>query len=99
MIGYDSFNIFLFSSCIAPSIILTVFLHLSSSVSLGSLPHAVSTFSSMRNPLVRQYIKPVEIIKSIRYKLEGFHLGDDARFDYNIPESSSMLNFKLAAKI
>ena len=55
--------------------------------------------AAMRSPLVRQYVEPVEIIKSIRDTLEGFHLGDDQRFEYNISESGSMLNFKLAVKV
>jgi len=55
--------------------------------------------AAMRNPLVRQYVNPAEIIKSIRDTLESFHLGDDMRFDYKILESGDKINFELAVKM
>jgi len=55
--------------------------------------------AAMRNPLVRQYVNPSEIIRTIRDTIESFHLGDDTRFDYKISESGDKINFELAVKM
>lgn len=39
-----------------------------------------------RHPLIRKSVDPLEVIKSIKDTLEGFHLEDDKRFNYTFKE-------------
>lgn len=53
--------------------------------------------ASMRNPLVRQYVEPSEIIKSIKDTIEGFHLQDDSRFKFLLIQKDNKLRIELRA--
>lgn len=54
--------------------------------------------SAMRNPLLRKFVQPAELIKIIKDTLESFHLADDQRFEFQISESDSSLQFQLKAR-
>lgn len=53
--------------------------------------------ASMRNPLLRQYVQPSEIMKTIKDTLEGFHLQDDPRFKISLLQEDNKLKIELVA--
>jgi len=51
--------------------------------------------ASFRNPLVRRYVNPTEILKMVRESLNKFHLENDERFNMSIKEEKGKLSFEL----
>jgi len=54
--------------------------------------------SALRNPLLRKFVQPSELIKMLKDTLESYHLGDDKRFEFQISETDNSLQFKLKAR-
>jgi len=54
--------------------------------------------AALKHPMVRKNIDPKEILKSIREGLEGLHLENDSRFDYNIMDKGSEIKFEVSIK-
>jgi len=54
--------------------------------------------AAMRSPLVREYVDPHEVIKSLKDLIEGFHLDGDQRFKYSTIGSEGRFSFEILVK-
>lgn len=54
--------------------------------------------SAMRNPLLRKFVQPVEMIRMIKDTLESFHIADDQRFEFQILETEGSLDVHFRAR-
>lgn len=54
--------------------------------------------SIQRHPLLRRYIEPMEILKSIKSAIDGFRIDEDNRFTYNILVTDRGLEIRIMTK-
>lgn len=54
--------------------------------------------ASRRNPLVRNYVDPSEVIKSVKEAIDSFKVDSDGRFHYEIKVTNHSLELRIATK-